>query len=228
MRYVPKEKIRTDACDWLGITEDELDEQILKCRDVRSDTWDEMNPSSPEEIDSYYTNGDMLIENLVDFNTTFGYEVHFPDPDQFGDRVLDFGCGLAYTAEAMASEGKEVTIADVPNPAFSSAQHRFEGTGVKSIDLVGGMLPFKGIDEEFDAIFCIDVIEHIVNPVEMIWHFYQHLSPGGLLYMTNLDAKEDTVHRQHLIFQPPQTALFMAIMGFEQESSILWRKKLEQ
>lgn len=226
MKTVPVDEIRQDAKSYLSIDDAELDKRIASCRSMRSEHWDVLNPTSPADIDKYYSQGTMIIENLVDFNT-WGHHVHFPDPEKFGKRVLDFGCGLAYTAEAMAGNGKEITIADVPNPAFTFAKARLEKKGIpfEAVQLTGGMLPFRGTDKQFDAIFCIDVIEHIVNPVEMIWHFYTHLSTGGLLYITNLEAEDDGVHKQHIIYQPPMTSKFMELMGFEQVEQFLWKKK---
>lgn len=219
---ITKEQIEQDAIEYLGITKEEFDKRRAICREERAKHWDKVNPQTPQEIDTYYATDPYIIENLVDFNT-WAYDVHFPNPDHFGERALDFGCGLGYTGEHMAMNGKKVTLADVPTRAFKFAIDRFNKReyDYNALALRGGMLELK---EEYDAIFCIDVIEHIVNPVEMLWHFYEHLSDGGKLYITNLHAKHDDIHKQHIIYQPPQIDKIMQLMGYKHLGGPVWQK----
>jgi len=213
-----------DALLFYDTTEKEMRTLFGVCRKYRAKRWDRINPKTVAEIDRYYADDPYLIPNLVDFNMNSA-GTHFPNPEHFGKKVLDFGCGIGYTGEWLAHHGKEVTFADVKTRAFIYTQGRVENQAFEHaprfIELHSGLLE---LTETYDAIFCIDVIEHIVNPIEMLWHFHEHLTKGGKLYITNLEAKHDDIHRQHLIYQPPQILDIMKLFGFTHEGGAVWVK----
>lgn len=216
------EQIKKETADYLIMPVLKLEEKIKTCRQDRAKHWDANEFNSIHELQHNYITDEGLIYNLVDFQE-WAYDVHFPSVEKFGKRVLDFGCGLGYTAEHFAANGHEVTIADVPTQAFSFAHSRMTMKKIdhKMILLETGMLQLK---ETYDTIICIDVIEHLVNPIEMLWHFYEHLSDGGILYITNLEAKHDDIHRDHIIYQPPQILEMMKLMGFQHIGGVMWKK----
>lgn len=50
---------------------------------------------------------------------------------------------------------------------------------------LGGELP---LTRGYDVITCLDVLEHVVNPLEVVRHLVEHLQPGGTLHLNYIHA----------------------------------------
>lgn len=81
-----------------------------------------------------------------------------------GKRVLDIGCGGGILAEWLAREGAKVTGADPSEKSLASARRHAETQGLQ-IKYVHGSAEELSFPEPFDAIFAVDVLEH-VNDLE--------------------------------------------------------------
>jgi 2-polyprenyl-3-methyl-5-hydroxy-6-metoxy-1,4-benzoquinol methylase len=66
-------------------------------------------------------------------------------------------------------------------------RQRFAGKSVTIVDIGLGRkgLPLTG---EYDLIMCTNVLEHTVNPDEIVRHFHDHLAHDGLLYVDFMNA----------------------------------------
>jgi 2-polyprenyl-6-hydroxyphenyl methylase / 3-demethylubiquinone-9 3-methyltransferase len=99
--------------------------------------------------------------------------------------VLDLGCAGGFMAEAMAKRGAEVTGIDPAAEAISAAR-----THAKSHNLAitydvgaGEALPYA--DANFDAVICVDVLEHVADLAKVLAEVTRVLKPDGLfLYDT--------------------------------------------
>ncbi len=90
-----------------------------------------------------------------------------------GMRVLDAPCGSGGFAQQLADEGATCVAVDVTPaaqymPAVIADMNRF--------------LPFS--DGYFDAVTCIEGIEHIHDPFHVLGEFYRLLRPGGRLLLS--------------------------------------------
>jgi len=93
-------------------------------------------------------------------------------------RILDVGCGMGATLEALQSLG-DATGVDISPQAVEFARKR----GCKDVRLVmTGELPFS--TGEFDLIVAMDVIEHIEDDVATLKDYHRLLAPGGILLLT--------------------------------------------
>lgn len=88
-----------------------------------------------------------------------------------GKRALDVGCRDGYWSEKLKARGYDVVAIDI-EPQY---------LGALALD-ANADLPFA--DDEFDLIWCSEVIEHLKNPVFSIGEFKRILKPGGSLVMT--------------------------------------------
>jgi ubiquinone/menaquinone biosynthesis C-methylase UbiE len=52
------------------------------------------------------------------------------------------------------------------------------------IDLVGDITAIPAPDASFDAVLCIDVLEHVPEPTHALDEFARLLKPGGILILT--------------------------------------------
>jgi SAM-dependent methyltransferase len=106
-----------------------------------------------------------------------------------GSRVLDVACGSGGPALALAQRtGAHVLGIDV-NPhaiATASAQADCQNLGelarFQTVD-AGGPLPFD--DASFDAVVCIDAVNHLPDRLGVLREWRRVLAPGGLVLFTD-------------------------------------------
>ncbi|RZU98800.1 bifunctional 2-polyprenyl-6-hydroxyphenol methylase/3-demethylubiquinol 3-O-methyltransferase UbiG [Spiribacter vilamensis] len=105
--------------------------------------------------------------------------------------VLDLGCAGGFMAEALADRGARVTGIDPATEAIEAARaHARENN--RSIDYdvgVGESLPYS--DGRYDAVVCVDVLEHVQDLGQVLAEVYRVLKPGGRFLF-------DTINRNAL------------------------------
>ncbi len=91
-------------------------------------------------------------------------------------RILDLPAGTGELTRMLMGEGREVVAADIVPEAFS-----IPGQTCVRADL-NKELPFES--SSFDAIACIEGVEHIENPHLLAREAFRVLGPHGWLYVT--------------------------------------------
>jgi 2-polyprenyl-6-hydroxyphenyl methylase/3-demethylubiquinone-9 3-methyltransferase len=105
-----------------------------------------------------------------------------------GARVLDVGCGAGLLSEAMAGEGAQVTALDLAPELVKVARLHGLETGVKvdyrlqSVESLAEEMP-----GQFDAITCMEMLEHVPDPGSIIRACTTLLRPGGRLFLSTLN-----------------------------------------
>ncbi|MEL7012077.1 MAG: bifunctional 2-polyprenyl-6-hydroxyphenol methylase/3-demethylubiquinol 3-O-methyltransferase UbiG [Pseudomonadota bacterium] len=104
------------------------------------------------------------------------FDRHF---DWAGKRVLDLGCAGGFMAEALAEKGATVTGIDPAAQAIEAARVHAAKTGYDiTYDVgVGESLPYE--DASFDAVVCVDVLEHVADLDQVLREVERVLAPGG-------------------------------------------------
>ena len=103
-------------------------------------------------------------------------------------KVLDVGCGGGLLSEALAKEGAEVTAIDLAPELIKVAKlHRLEsGVAVEyhlqSVEALAAEQPGS-----FDAITCMEMLEHVPDPSAIIAACASLLKPGGQLFLSTLN-----------------------------------------
>ena len=111
--------------------------------------------------------------------------------DWAGKTVLDLGCAGGFMAEALAQKGAVVTGIDPAAEAIKAARTHARQSGLNvAYDVgVGERLPYA--DEAFDAVVCVDVLEHVEDLAQVIREIARVLTPGGVFLF-------DTINRNPL------------------------------
>ena len=111
--------------------------------------------------------------------------------DWQGKMVLDLGCAGGFMAEALAARGAHVTGIDPAEGAIAAARAHARAQGLRiSYDVgVGEALPYD--TASFDAVVCVDVLEHVADLNKVLAEVARSLRPGGLFLF-------DTINRNPL------------------------------
>lgn len=110
-----------------------------------------------------------------------------------GARVLDVGCGGGLLAEAMAREGATVLGLDLSSELIDIAKlHRLETMqGGARLDLDYRVQSVESLAEAehgtFDAITCMEMLEHVPEPGSILDACARLLKPGGRLFISTIN-----------------------------------------
>ena len=144
-------------------------------------------------------------------------------------RLLEIGCGSGGPALFLArSIGLSLTGVDISEPgiAAANAQAKAAGLGERTrfLRLDGsGRLPFD--DGGFDAVLCIDAINHLPDRAAVLAEWRRVLRPGGALIYTDPVVVTGAVSNQEIaersaigtfVFMPPgENERLLGEAGFE-------------
>lgn len=102
--------------------------------------------------------------------------------------VLDVGCGAGILSESLALQGAKVVGIDAGADVISAAKAH---SALKSIHIdyfVTSIEEYaQNQTELFDVITCMELIEHVPDPTQLINACAQLLKPGGKLFISTLN-----------------------------------------
>ncbi len=108
--------------------------------------------------------------------------------DLSGCKVLDIGCGGGILTEALAKRGARATGIDLSKDSIEAAKIHASQQGL-NIDY-----RYENIEEtaskyagEFDAITCMEMLEHVPDPNKIIAACTKLLKPGGHAFFSTIN-----------------------------------------
>ncbi len=138
-----------------------------------------------------------------------------------GKSWLDFGCGnggLVRHLAAVAPQAKRIVGFEEGWIADEARRHRINVLSSEQLD---------ALDETFDVVSAIEVLEHVLDPVETLTRIRRLLKPGGLFFYTtgnsapfrkNMLAWSYVLPEIHIgFFNPTSAAVALQKAGFQLE-----------
>ena len=102
-----------------------------------------------------------------------------------GHRLLDVGCGDGTFSGLVSKRFQEVHGVDFSEVALARAAAL--GVITRQADLDKQGLPYP--DESFDHVVCLDVIEHVIDPVHLLSECRRVLARRGFLLLTTINMR---------------------------------------
>jgi 2-polyprenyl-6-hydroxyphenyl methylase / 3-demethylubiquinone-9 3-methyltransferase len=105
-----------------------------------------------------------------------------------GKRVLDVGCGGGLLSEGMAVLGADVTGIDLSDKPLVVARLHLLESGQKvdyrkiAVEALADEMPGA-----FDAVTCLEMLEHVPNPSSVITACARLVKPGGQVFFSTLN-----------------------------------------
>jgi 2-polyprenyl-6-hydroxyphenyl methylase/3-demethylubiquinone-9 3-methyltransferase len=106
-----------------------------------------------------------------------------------GLRVLDVGCGGGILSDSMARKGASVLGIDLAGKALRVAQlHALEAQTPNiayrevAVEALAAQAP-----ESFDAVTCMEMLEHVPDPASVVHACAQLVKPGGWVFFSSIN-----------------------------------------
>jgi 2-polyprenyl-6-hydroxyphenyl methylase / 3-demethylubiquinone-9 3-methyltransferase len=105
-----------------------------------------------------------------------------------GKRILDVGCGGGLLSEGMAVRGANVTGIDLSEKPLGVAKLHLLESGQQvdyrkiSVEQLADEMPGA-----FDAVTCLEMLEHVPNPSSVVTACARLVKPGGQVFLSTLN-----------------------------------------
>jgi 2-polyprenyl-6-hydroxyphenyl methylase/3-demethylubiquinone-9 3-methyltransferase len=108
--------------------------------------------------------------------------------DLHGARVADVGCGGGLLSEALARAGANVTGIDLGEAVIEVARLHLHESDLKVDYRVQSSAALAAAEPAaFDAVCCMELIEHVPDPASLVADLAALLKPGGQLFVSTLN-----------------------------------------
>lgn len=117
----------------------------------------------------------------------FGGERYFAARPLAGLSLLDVGCGGGLICEPLARMGGTVTGLDPAHENVEAARRHATGQGLDITYRCARVEELSTEGVRFDAVVCLEVVEHVPDPAAFLKTCAALVRPGGLMVLSTLN-----------------------------------------
>lgn len=134
-----------------------------------------------------------MVKNL---SSAIGSSIleHIPLHDEM--RVMDFGAGTGLISSQIAALVKKIVAVDTSEAMLNKLASKPELHG--KVEIVCQDITDKAMDEKFDLIMSAMAMHHVEDTPKLIQRFAEHLNPGGLIALADLDKEDGSFHPEDI------------------------------
>lgn len=157
--------------------------------------------NSKEGLNEFYSDAEAVAsfldpgfyDRLIDLLVAHGV-------DYTQKRVADVGCGTGGLLKALQARDQARSLAgfEYSEKALGLAREQVPGVEFCYFDI------YEGSPREFDVIFCIEVIEHLLHPDKALRNVVSMLADSGVALVTVPNGRTDTFEG-HINFWSPES-----------------------
>lgn len=111
-----------------------------------------------------------------------------------GATVLDYGAGIGNELAFLGRQGWKGMAWDLPGKTRSFLRFRMDSVGIDFQEVED---PSSAL-EVADAVICLEVLEHVTDPPQIVANLARALRPGGTVYVTESFGLVDARFPSHL------------------------------
>ncbi len=151
-----------------------------------AESWNKIKPKTEEDIINFYKKTDAYVYDLS-VESIRSTRIEWRDSillylSQFDnkDTLLDFGGGVGTESIFFSNASLKTTYYDLPSITADFAQYRIKQYANNDIKIA--------LDEKkltsYDVVVCLEVLEHLVDPIKTMKLIYSKLKKGGLVFLS--------------------------------------------
>lgn len=206
----PFEELMADCCEYFEVTAGDL-ARIARRGNVDENAamfrrqMDGIDPDSGTDeakraIGAYYEGNDHYINELIYWHCFRYWDGWWTMAPHAKGKTLEYGGGLGTMSAMLCRDGQAgpVHYYDINRKMVDFVRFRIQKHGMPIHVIEPGEGPdyHLAIEEDYDTIVAIDIIEHIPNWKEATDHLLSRLRPGGVLIQHTNFGRSET-HPMH-------------------------------
>ena len=162
--------------EYLNKSIEEIDDMIKLNAERAINDWNKMG------MKKFYEDTDVYLYGLIDYSNWDRLEnITFPISKRKNLKILDYGAGIGAISFPLAYNNK-MYYYDVPSKTQDFAKYIGE-----RLDLKINFLEENDVwTREYDGIICVDVLEHLKKPMELVKKITSHLKEGQFFLTSGL------------------------------------------